>query len=101
MRIPTRFKLLGRTITVENDPQLIFTEGATGMAHYRTSRIRLQPHCYEQPVLADDREKTFLHELVHHILVNMEQPKLNDDEKFVNLFAGLLHQALTTMEYDE
>jgi predicted SprT family Zn-dependent metalloprotease len=101
VRIPKSFNLLGKTITVEDDPRLIFTDGANGMAHYRTSRIRLQPHCHEQPVLAVDREHTFLHELVHHILVSMEQQKLNDDEKFVNLFSGLLHQAITTMEYDE
>lgn len=101
MEIPKRFKLMGQVITVHDAPRMDFDENASGMAHYRTMRIRLQTHCMEHPLLDSDREKIFLHEVIHHILNVMEEDKLNNNEKFVNMFAGFLHQVLTTMEYDD
>lgn len=100
MQIPKRFKLMGQTINVYDDPYMDFADNASGMAHYRTMKIRLQTHCPEHPFIDSDRERVFLHELTHHILHAMEETKLNNNEKFVNMFAGFLHQALTTMEYE-
>lgn len=39
-------------------------------------------------------EHTLCHELIHFILYYMNIPKLRDDEHFVDVFAGLLHQSL-------
>jgi predicted SprT family Zn-dependent metalloprotease len=100
MRIPIRFKLLGHTINVEYDKRMDFNEGATGMAHYRTKKIRLQPHSEEHPVLQSDLEQIFIHELLHHCFSTIEEHKLCKDEILVNRLAGVLHQAITTMEYD-
>jgi hypothetical protein len=46
------------------------------------------------------QEHTFLHELTHFILNAMGESELRGNEKFVDVFSGLLHQALVTMEYD-
>jgi predicted SprT family Zn-dependent metalloprotease len=44
-------------------------------------------------------EQTFCHELTHSILYAMGELKLYANEKFVDLFGHLLHQALTTQEF--
>lgn len=41
-------------------------------------------------------QHTFCHEMVHRILDAMSH-QLSGDEKFVDTFAGLLHQAWTTI----
>jgi hypothetical protein len=100
MRIPTRFKLLGHTITVEYDHMLDGRNGCTGEARYTTNSIALQPNTdtFNRPT--SQREHVFLHELTHHILNEMNEHDLRSNEKFVDVFSGLLHQALTTMEYE-
>ena len=44
------------------------------------------------------KSQTFLHELTHAILFTMRKDELNDDESFVNTFASLLNEAISTME---
>ena len=99
MRIPKSFNLMGKTYTVEYMPRLNFSEGAMGMAYHRSHRIGLQTDTPEYTRTTEDNEQTFLHELTHHILHAMGETKLNNNEKFVDMFAGFLHQALTSMEY--
>ena len=101
MKIPTSFNLLGYTIAVQYDPSLDFNDNATGMAHYRTKRIRLQPSSSSHPVHPLDEERTFIHEVLHQCLHYMERNDLCEDEKFVNLLAGMIHQAITTAKFEE
>ena len=100
MDIPRRLKLLGRTITVEYDPMLDGRDGTVGEARYTSDSIALQPNTdtFRRP--QTQLEQVFLHELVHYILNEMNEYDLRSDEKFVDVFAGLLHQALTTMEFE-
>ena len=91
---------MGETISVEYDPLLTVRDDCRGQASYRTSRILLQPSSETWPRSATDIEHTFCHELTHHILNKMFRDDLNGDEKFVDVFAGLLHQALVTMKYE-
>jgi len=91
---------MGKSFTVEYMPMLNYADGASGMAYHRSRRIGIQTHSPEFPRTQEDDEQTFLHELTHHILHAMGETKLNDNEKFVDMFAGFLHQALTTMEYE-
>ena len=102
MKIPKRFKLMGKTITVEIVPDLLDNEDATGAAEYRKQRIRLQKIDgeYVQRTV-EDQEHWFLHELTHHIFNALDEIDLRNNEKLVEQFSGLLHQALTTAEYDE
>ncbi len=79
--------------------------GATG---YEQKWIKLHPRSDIIPVSESSREHTVLHELTHAILYHADaavklpdDKSLRDNEGFVDLFSGLLHQALTTMEYDD
>lgn len=99
MKIPKRFKLLGHTIEVKEDPAGMYENRRFGAACYESKWINLTPKSPAHPITQSSLEHTFLHELVHMCLYHTEQAALNENENFVDLFAGLLHQALTTMEY--
>lgn len=44
-----------------------------------------------------EKQQVFCHELVHAILHKMAEYELNDNEKFVDMFGSLLHQAWTSI----
>jgi hypothetical protein len=108
MRIPVRFKLLGHTIVVSYEPEAHYDKGRYGACSFEGKWIKLCPPAPSMPITQSSLEHTFLHELGHMILYHchgLEKTKgdsaLYDNEAFVDFYAGLLHQALTTMEYDE
>lgn len=98
MRIPKRFNLHGQTITVRYADDLIHKEDRVGGAYYRDSIIKLQADSQSTPRSREQIEQNFCHELTHFILDQMGEPRLRSNEKFVDLFANLLHQALNTAE---
>ena len=104
MKIPKTVKLYGRTLTIEYDHELFHNEDAYGLAKYRTDTITLQPVTKQTPITREQLEHNYLHELMHHILYNSGEdsfdPPLHKREYLVDRIAGLLHQALTTAEYD-
>jgi hypothetical protein len=91
---------MGQTIVVELSDKLIHNDNLVGCAVYRDNKIILQQGTPAVPVIKSQFEQTFLHELVHFILDAMGKSELRANEEFVDLFAGLLHQALTTGEGD-
>lgn len=102
-KIPTRFKLLGQTINVVFDASLfVEKDGYRGFASYRLNEIQLKPGLKK-----DLTERAFCHELTHFIIYHAEaalsgkEDYPHQDEGFIELCGGLLHQALTTFEYDE
>jgi len=100
MKIPKRFKLFGRTVTVEDDPRLIDKEDWQGSADFRRSKIILQTHKGDnmnRPHM--HKEMSFCHELVHWIYHSMDEQELNHNEKHVEIFSQLLYQTFETMEY--
>ena len=107
MKIPGRFKLLGQTISVVFVPgEFTERDGAHGFASYRLNQIQLRPPTETHPLSAEQIGQTFCHELTHFILFHAgaaytcKDDDMHRDEGFVDLFGSLLHQALTTMEYD-
>jgi len=109
MRIPKRFKLLGFTIEVTKDPTLMQDRNWRGAADYEEMSIRLQPISEAFKSSTERVEQTFCHELMHHLAyhagdtINHMLPDdkyLHQQEAFIDLMGSLLHQALTTMEYD-
>jgi hypothetical protein len=100
MKIPKRFKLLGHTIEVGEDHDGYYQRQRYGCASYEGKWIKLQLPTQAHPITQSSLEHTFMHELVHMCLYHTEQCQLNDNEAFVDSFAGLLHQALTTMEFE-
>jgi len=98
MRIPNKFKLMGKTIEIHFVEDLRNDTGNVGEAIFRLNKINLQSSNIGVPIPIENIEKVFCHELVHFILYELGEDRLKDDERFVESFAGLLHQALTTME---
>lgn len=97
MTIPAEFQLHGQTIHVTLDKAMLQRADALGEAVYRTNTICLSPTSETWLIARDRLEQVFLHELVHFILFSMNS-KLHKDEDFTDLFASLLHQALTTQK---
>lgn len=100
MQIPRRFKLQGHTINVLFDNQLLHKDDNRGAAVYRRAEIHLQPISQDNPIPQSYIEEAFLHELTHFIFHAAGYEEDRVDEAKVWRFSHLLHQALTTMEYD-
>ena len=92
MKIPKSVKLMGHTITVEVVNKKDWdVEGAVAIWIPDEYRIRLM----RQPRAR--LAHAYLHELTHATLDAMGH-KLSRNESFVDLFSGLLSQALETAE---
>lgn len=98
MKIPKKITLLNSTYTVEIKHDLLDDQGAIGLLNPLKGKILIQPNSRNSPIIQNEIEQTFLHELVHAILYKMEKLELYKDEAFVNQFASLLHQAYLTQK---
>lgn len=103
MKIPKRFKIMGHTVEVVTDSNFCTANSCMGCTWDSQNKIVLS-----DKILSDNeykaipksrKEHTYLHEVVHNILSSMNEQDLNNNEKFVDTFAALLHQVLTTSEY--
>lgn len=101
MRIPKSFYLMGQKWSVEYDGKLFIKHEAVGLCEYEKSKITIQPDIEDYPRPQSKIEHTFWHESVHAILDAMGEDLMRDNEQFVDVFAGLLHQILTTAEYEQ
>lgn len=99
MQIPKVFELFGQTITVEFVDDLVEEHEAYGLAILKKNTIQLQTSNAGIKRPDTQIEQTFLHELTHYIYSAMGEAKLHDNEKHIELFSQLLHQALTTQKY--
>lgn len=98
--IPTAFQLFGQRIDVEYDDMLVYEHNALGCSLMGRNLIKLQPDTDQHPIKMEQMEQVFLHELTHWVLDMMDRDDLSKDEHFVDTFSHLLHQAMSTMEYD-
>lgn len=96
MQIPTRFNLHGQTIEVVFDPAVDFRNDNRGEAQFRINRISLAPSSSSHPRPRAQVEQTFCHELMHYI---SHHAGIDMSERDIDLMGNLLHQAVTTMEY--
>jgi hypothetical protein len=99
MKIPTSFQLHGQTITVVQVDHIGSENGTLGEARMAKNEIAIQNNANGFTRISTQVEQTLLHEIVHFILNHMGQDELCGEEQFVDGFAHLLHQALTTMTY--
>jgi len=92
---------MGQTIEVEYTSTLAHEREYTGLARIRFNKILLQSNCEGVERSETLQGQTFCHELIHFILHYAGEDQINGAEDRVHVLAGLLHQALTTMEYTE
>ena len=99
MKIPESFKQYAQEITIKYKKSLSNKHGCWGKCYYDRNEIEFQDNKYEVGLPGLKIEETFYHELVHIILYHAGEHELRNNEKFVDVFSGLLHQALTTAVY--
>lgn len=92
--IPKVFQLGGLKIDVLFQKPVAEVPGMLGAAVYATQQILLDPTIASQQTV----EQAYLHELTHWILFTMGERELCSNEKFVDVFAHFLYQAMTTTE---
>jgi len=102
--IPKSFKLFNQTITVHYDSEMLLKDDNFGLCSYRQNKIFLQPSSETTPITKEQLEQTFYHELVHMLLYHGGEddysPALHKKEYLVDRIGQLLHQALSTAEFD-
>jgi hypothetical protein len=96
MKIPASFLLLGQEYRVRQVPQAQWEDPSVwGSFNPSTREILILKRGDSADI------QTFLHELVHAMLSAMGRDRLNKDEAFIDLFAGMLQQAFTTAKYSK
>jgi hypothetical protein len=87
--IPSEFQLAGLMIKVILDPDLFKNRKVLGEARYHDQQIILDTSILK----GESLEQNFFHELVHWIFYIMNEDDMRNNEKLVDMFAYLLHQA--------
>jgi hypothetical protein len=102
MKMPKSVMVGETEIVVQQPDGLKLDKDVCRGAYYRSdSKIIVakgnpeRNHLYD----ADERANTFWHELIHVILQDMGERRLNANEKFVSAFADRLHQAIKTARF--
>ena len=91
LNIPKSFEIGGNKIIVEIDDKHNTAENH-GACWLGAGRIVLRTNSNGDKFSADYMSTVFYHELVHLILDVMNEYDLSKNEKFVDVFATLLHQ---------
>lgn len=103
MKIPESFELIGKTYKVMMVDDLTYSSGdrMVGQIQYDPATIRIQTNNSALARSEDSVLITYWHEVVHAVLSDMGEEKLSKDEKFVDLFASMLHQINKTSKFKE
>lgn len=94
-KMPKKYTVGGQDVYIDR----VESDGSDyGNYTHCMGRIRICDKSEETPQGETQKLNTFFHELTHSILRTMGEYELNDNEKFVNCFAGFLTEAIRTME---
>lgn len=100
MTVPKKFELMGTTIELEYNADMMLDNDAMGQANYRRNKIFIAPNTVTFKMSKEQLEHVFLHELVHWIFRQLNRTELQKDEELVDMFADLLHQAIKSADGD-
>lgn len=101
MKVPKSFNFQGHTIRVVYDNDRCAERNCVGLACYMENAIILADRADDKDLPESVKLHSYYHELLHFIFSATGQERLNSDEKFIDIAAGLLHQVLLTSKYDE
>jgi len=96
--IPKSFQIGGHTIKVEQTENIDPAE-SLGECSLIKQYVKVATKSHYKNLPKTTIEHTYLHEIVHIILMMMNEDDLNNNEKFVDNFSGFLHQILKTSKY--
>jgi hypothetical protein len=94
LRLPKTIQLAGLTITVNQIEGMVEADEVIGSTDYPSQLINIDPSASPH----DWMMQAYYHEKVHWILHMMMHP-LQEDEKFVDMFAHLLYQSDKTATF--
>lgn len=94
MRIPTKFRVAGHTVTVVRNARL--PADTHGLWENAKKRIRLTK--FEPGTAESYKQQVFMHELVHCLCDTIGRADLSENEGFVDAMSEALLQVLTTAE---
>jgi predicted SprT family Zn-dependent metalloprotease len=95
MKIPDTLKIVGRTISIVWQPDLIQNDDDNGQAHFRKDAITLQPSTQGFPRSQQSISITLLHEILHWILfLTHEDQAIQDNEPLIHRLSEVLYQTL-------
>ena len=98
-RIPKEYKVGGQKIEVRMVERC--DNNCIGMEFLASGYIEIANNYNKDRIQSEDSKvNTFYHELVHTILGCMGKTDLNENEEFVNTFAGFLTEAMVSAVYD-
>ena len=100
MQIPKEIKIGGENFTVEFVDR---TGGnSMGSTDYAATHITIAKNVDMTPTSKSSMQGTFFHELVHAMLEELGEYKLNANERFVQSFSSILNQVTQQIvEYNE
>ena len=93
MKIPKRFELHGKSYTVRIVPGAQWKEDDC-LAFFRANTAEIEIKQQSAQMM----EHSFWHELVHAVLDSMNEERLYRNEKFVDVMAALLMQAMKSAQ---
>ena len=88
MKIPSKIRIGGQDIVIEMPEHL--PDNKLGDICVAGGKIRIAKKFSDDEQSETSMTNTFVHEVVHGVLVTMGENKLSSDEKFVTTFASLL-----------
>jgi len=95
--LPKELNIGGQVIKIIIDNDLSFNS-ALGECCHVSNLIKLVDNYKNEIVPIDNIEQTLWHEIVHIILDRIGYHEISGDEKFVQSFSLLLHQAIKTLK---
>lgn len=97
MKIPKELYIAGQKITIEVDNTLSY-DNELAAACNSENRIKVCEE-FKGDILPDDMiEQSLWHEITHQVLYKMNEFELSGNERFVQSFSLLLHQAIKTLK---
>ena len=95
MKIPTELTLMGIPIKIEIDNTFVKRYGRIASIDYIKQIITIDTSHPKETV-----EQALIHEICHMIMYIMGEEELQKNEKFIDILAHLIYQALATAKYD-
>lgn len=96
-KIPKGFSLGGQDFVVKYGRYI--SEGNFGHTEFYNNEIVVKDNFNGRPYSKQQQEQTFFHELVHAILMIMNEHEINQNEQFVDMFGQLLYQYERSKRY--
>lgn len=92
--VPTKFDMLGHTITVKIRKDLY--DEAECYGRWTRGKHLIELQAVNKDCTKSFQMQTFWHEVAHAVLDNIGEEKQGEDEKYVDLWGQLIHQVLKT-----